>query len=205
VQEICTLGSAWGDEFKKPRSLGEGTGAKASDNSEVQHVAALAILAAWEKGERRRVKLANLAIQAAERKAKPLSARPTAKYREIEFSVVQGIGRHLREWTFLLNANHLVTGQAATKLEAAAEAERAIDRAPAVKKLRLVHAIYRGGRGGNIARSRAPELRLTILGFPAETALLERKVLLKKTIARQSTIQRKLRVDALLALVLHAR
>src|SRR6201984_765222 len=34
VREICTLGSAWGDEFKKPRSLGEGTGAKASDNSE---------------------------------------------------------------------------------------------------------------------------------------------------------------------------
>ena len=34
MQEICTLGSAWGDEFKKPRALGEGTGAKASDNSE---------------------------------------------------------------------------------------------------------------------------------------------------------------------------
>ena len=34
MQEICPLGSAWGDEFKKPRSLGEGTGAKASDNSE---------------------------------------------------------------------------------------------------------------------------------------------------------------------------
>ena len=34
MREICTLGSAWGDEFKKPRSLGEGTGAKASDNSE---------------------------------------------------------------------------------------------------------------------------------------------------------------------------
>src|SRR5258708_34863485 len=34
VRKICTLGSAWGDEFKKPRSLGEGTGAKASDNSE---------------------------------------------------------------------------------------------------------------------------------------------------------------------------
>ncbi len=28
VQE---LGSAWGDGFKKPRSLGEGTGAKALD------------------------------------------------------------------------------------------------------------------------------------------------------------------------------
>jgi hypothetical protein len=35
VSNICTLGSAWGDEFKKPRSLGEGTGAKASGNSEV--------------------------------------------------------------------------------------------------------------------------------------------------------------------------
>ena len=34
MQEICTLGSAWGDESKKPRSLGEGTGAKAPDNSE---------------------------------------------------------------------------------------------------------------------------------------------------------------------------
>ena len=40
---------------------------------EVQREAATAILAAWRKGERRRVKLANLAIQAAERKAKPLS------------------------------------------------------------------------------------------------------------------------------------
>jgi hypothetical protein len=39
----------------------------------VERVAAMAILAAWRKGERRRVKLANLAIQATERKAKPLS------------------------------------------------------------------------------------------------------------------------------------
>jgi hypothetical protein len=37
---------------------------------EVQREAATAILAAWRKGERRRVKLANLAIQAAERKAR---------------------------------------------------------------------------------------------------------------------------------------
>ena len=34
MREIRTLGSAWGDELKKPRSLGEGTGVKASDNSE---------------------------------------------------------------------------------------------------------------------------------------------------------------------------
>ena len=40
---------------------------------EVQRVAAMAILAAWKKGERRGVSLANLAIRAAERKAKPLS------------------------------------------------------------------------------------------------------------------------------------
>ena len=36
-------------------------------------VAAMAILAAWKKGERRAVRLANLAIRAVERKAKPLS------------------------------------------------------------------------------------------------------------------------------------
>ena len=40
---------------------------------EVQRVAAMAILAAWKKGERNGVRLANLAIRAAECKAKPLS------------------------------------------------------------------------------------------------------------------------------------
>jgi hypothetical protein len=34
VQEICTLGSAWGDEFKKPRSLGEALARKRQINSE---------------------------------------------------------------------------------------------------------------------------------------------------------------------------
>ena len=34
MREIRTLGSAWGDEFKKPRSLGEGTGMKMPDNGE---------------------------------------------------------------------------------------------------------------------------------------------------------------------------
>jgi hypothetical protein len=60
------------------------------------------------------------------------------KYREVEFSVVQGIGRHLWRWSVSLDANHSATGQAATKSEAVAEAERAIDRALAPKKLRLV-------------------------------------------------------------------
>jgi hypothetical protein len=42
------------------------------------------------------------------------------RYRGIEFSVVQGIGRRLWEWSFSLNANHSLAGQAATKPEAVA-------------------------------------------------------------------------------------
>jgi len=59
------------------------------------------------------------------------------KYRGIEYAVVQGIGRHLWKWSVSFDANP-VRGQAATKSEAVAEAERAIDRALAPKKLRLV-------------------------------------------------------------------
>jgi hypothetical protein len=60
------------------------------------------------------------------------------RYREVELSVVQGIGRQLWKWSVSFDSNHSATGQAATKREAVAEAERAIDRALAVKKLRLV-------------------------------------------------------------------
>ena len=59
------------------------------------------------------------------------------KYRDVEYTVVQGIGRQLWKWGFALEAK-AVTGQAATKAEAVAEAERAIDRALASKKLKLV-------------------------------------------------------------------
>jgi hypothetical protein len=58
------------------------------------------------------------------------------KYRDVEYTVVQGIGRQLWKWRFALEAK-AVTGQAATKSEALAEAERAIDRA-LVPKLKLV-------------------------------------------------------------------
>jgi hypothetical protein len=34
LREICTMGSERGDEYKKPCSLGEGTGSKESDYSE---------------------------------------------------------------------------------------------------------------------------------------------------------------------------
>jgi hypothetical protein len=59
------------------------------------------------------------------------------RYRDIEYTVVQGIGRQLWKWTVSFESIHL-RGQGATKSEAIAEAERAIDRALAPKKLRLV-------------------------------------------------------------------
>jgi hypothetical protein len=59
------------------------------------------------------------------------------KYRDVEYTVVQGIERQLWKWGFALEGK-AVTGQAATKAEAVAEAARAIDRALASKKLKLV-------------------------------------------------------------------
>lgn len=59
------------------------------------------------------------------------------KYRGVEYTVVQGIGRHLWKWGIALDGK-AVTGQAATKAEAVAEAERAIDRALAPKRLKLI-------------------------------------------------------------------
>jgi hypothetical protein len=59
------------------------------------------------------------------------------KYRDVEYTVVQGIERQLWKWSFSLEGIFL-RGQAATKAEAVAEVERAIDRALARKKLKLV-------------------------------------------------------------------
>jgi hypothetical protein len=59
------------------------------------------------------------------------------KYRDIEYTVVQGIGRQVWKWSVSV-ADVVTRGQAATKSEAVSEAERAIDRALAPKKLRLV-------------------------------------------------------------------
>ncbi len=55
----------------------------------------------------------------------------------IEYSLVQGLGRHLWKWSASV-ADVVIKGQAATKSEAVAEAEKAIDRALALKKVRLV-------------------------------------------------------------------
>jgi hypothetical protein len=59
------------------------------------------------------------------------------KYRDIEYTVVQGVGRQMWKWSASV-ADVVITGQAYSKLAAVVEAEKAIDRALALKKLRLV-------------------------------------------------------------------
>ena len=49
------------------------------------------------------------------------------KYQDIEFTIVQGLGRELWKWSLTIE-DVTLKGQAATKSEAIAEAERAIDR-----------------------------------------------------------------------------
>jgi hypothetical protein len=58
-------------------------------------------------------------------------------YRGVEYTVVQGIGRQIWKWGLAVEGK-VLTGQAATKAEAVIEAERAIDRALAPKKLKLI-------------------------------------------------------------------
>jgi hypothetical protein len=58
-------------------------------------------------------------------------------YRGIEYAVIEGIGRHMWKWsTFAGGA--IVAGRAHSKHAATVAAEKAIDRALAIKKVRLV-------------------------------------------------------------------
>jgi hypothetical protein len=59
------------------------------------------------------------------------------EYRGIEYSVVQGIERAVWKWTASV-ADVLIMGQASTKSAAAAAAERAINKALAPPRVRLV-------------------------------------------------------------------
>ena len=59
------------------------------------------------------------------------------KYRDIEYSVVQGIERGVWKWRASV-AGVVITGQTGIKPEAVIAAEKAIDRALASKKVRLV-------------------------------------------------------------------
>ena len=61
----------------------------------------------------------------------------TMEYRHIEYTLVQGIGGNIWKWSATV-AGVLVTGQEHTKADAVVAAEKAIDRALAVKKVRLV-------------------------------------------------------------------
>jgi hypothetical protein len=60
------------------------------------------------------------------------------EYRQIEYALMQGsIGGHLWKWSASV-AGEVITGRAHTEAGAIAAAEKAIDRALAVKKVRLV-------------------------------------------------------------------
>jgi hypothetical protein len=59
------------------------------------------------------------------------------KYRDIEHAVVQSIDRGVWKWSASV-AGVVIIGREATKLEAVTAAEKAIDRAIAQKKVRLV-------------------------------------------------------------------
>jgi hypothetical protein len=61
----------------------------------------------------------------------------TIEYRQIEYALVQGVGGHLWKWSASV-AGQVVEGQAHTKAAAVAAAEKTIDRALTVKKVRLV-------------------------------------------------------------------
>jgi hypothetical protein len=67
----------------------------------------------------------------------PFRLLPIMEYLGVEYTIVQGIGRQLWKWAVSIDAKPR-TGQAATKSEAVAEAERAIERALTSKKIRLV-------------------------------------------------------------------
>jgi len=59
------------------------------------------------------------------------------RYRDIEYSVVQGIERGVWKWSASVDSV-VIMGKAAIKSEAVVAAEKAIDRALALKKVRLV-------------------------------------------------------------------
>ena len=59
------------------------------------------------------------------------------KYRDIEYTVLQGIEPGVWKWSASVDGV-VIMGQAAIKSEAVTAAEKAIDRALAAKKVRLI-------------------------------------------------------------------
>ena len=65
------------------------------------------------------------------------------RYRDVNYTVVQGQGRQLWKWSFALH-DKLHIGEAGTKAEAVSQAERAIDRALVFGKLGVVRQKLEG-------------------------------------------------------------
>jgi len=59
------------------------------------------------------------------------------EHRGFEYTVVQGIGRHMWEWSASI-PDGMVMGRSHTTAAAVAAAEKAIDRALVIKRVRLV-------------------------------------------------------------------
>jgi hypothetical protein len=59
------------------------------------------------------------------------------EYRGTEYAVVEGIGRHMWKWSAFVGGA-VLTSQAHSKQTAMVSAEKAIDRALAIQKIRLV-------------------------------------------------------------------
>ena len=67
----------------------------------------------------------------------PATSSSDMEYRGIEYAIVEGIGRHMWKWSAFVGGA-VMTGQAHSKQAAMVSAEKAIDRALAIKKIRLV-------------------------------------------------------------------
>jgi hypothetical protein len=77
-----------------------------------------------------------LDLRSRERKSRPTSSA-NMEYRGIEYAIVEGIGGHMWRWSAFVGGA-VMTGQAHSKQAAMVSAEKAIDRALAVKRIRLV-------------------------------------------------------------------
>jgi hypothetical protein len=76
-------------------------------------------------------------VRGRERKPSPISSANMMEYRGTEYAVVEGIGRYTWRWSAFVGGE-VMTGQAHSKQTAIVSAEKAIDRALAIQKIRLV-------------------------------------------------------------------
>jgi hypothetical protein len=72
-----------------------------------------------------------------ERNPPATSSANMMEYRGTEYAVVEGIGRHMWKWSAFVGGA-VLTGQAHSKQTAMVSAEKAIDRALAIQKIRVV-------------------------------------------------------------------